>query len=235
MQREAGFTNLSVQREWVGRGRAHTVEVEAWRHTEHYWRMRAQHEPHMVTMLMFDDTSAFGLPHFGSRDFKSTCQNYRVQMIPWLVEDVSRRRRHYVYMIKHRHTKGANRWYLSLLLSSYVLIHCLPGVLSSIAPFVLRRRVTCLGGAPARWCWWLTIFQKIKTTRILLSCLKWWPQGMHLVILQFVWLLYFCFFRWYDEVLMLYGPVGHTHNGIDACHRTHNQVCSCLLCLFAQF
>ena len=26
----------------------------------------------------------------------------------------------------------------------------------------------------------------------------------------------------YDEVQMLYGPVGHTHNGIDAWHKTHN-------------
>jgi hypothetical protein len=31
-----------------------------------------------------------------------------------------------------------------------------------------------------------------------------------------------CVFR-YDEVLFLYGPVGHTHNGIDAKHKTHNQ------------
>lgn len=28
---------------------------------------------------------------------------------------------------------------------------------------------------------------------------------------------------WYDEVLLLYGPVGHTHNGIDADHKIHNQ------------
>ena len=27
----------------------------------------------------------------------------------------------------------------------------------------------------------------------------------------------------YDEVQFLYGPVGHTHNGIDAKHKTHNQ------------
>ena len=28
---------------------------------------------------------------------------------------------------------------------------------------------------------------------------------------------------WYDVVEFLYGPVGHTHNGIDATHKTHNQ------------
>ena len=28
---------------------------------------------------------------------------------------------------------------------------------------------------------------------------------------------------WYDEIILLYGPVGHTHNGIDAVHKVHNQ------------
>ena len=32
----------------------------------------------------------------------------------------------------------------------------------------------------------------------------------------------FCVRR-YDSILFLYGPVGHTHNGIDAKHKTHNQ------------
>lgn len=36
--------------------------------------------------------------------------------------------------------------------------------------------------------------------------------------------------RWYTEVQLLWGPVGHTHNGIDACHRIHNQVCSVHRC-----
>jgi hypothetical protein len=30
--------------------------------------------------------------------------------------------------------------------------------------------------------------------------------------------------RWFREVYLLYGPVGHTHNGIDAAHRIHNEV-----------
>lgn len=29
---------------------------------------------------------------------------------------------------------------------------------------------------------------------------------------------------WYDEVIRLYGPVGHTHNGIDGNHQIHNEV-----------
>ena len=29
--------------------------------------------------------------------------------------------------------------------------------------------------------------------------------------------------NWYDEILLLFGPVGHTHNGIDAVHKVHNQ------------
>lgn len=29
--------------------------------------------------------------------------------------------------------------------------------------------------------------------------------------------------RWFDEVVLLFGPVGHTHNGVDALHKIHNQ------------
>jgi len=29
---------------------------------------------------------------------------------------------------------------------------------------------------------------------------------------------------WYDEIEMLFGPVGHTHNGNDAVHYIHNQI-----------
>jgi hypothetical protein len=29
--------------------------------------------------------------------------------------------------------------------------------------------------------------------------------------------------KWYDEVELVFGPVGHTHNGVDACHKIHNQ------------
>ena len=29
--------------------------------------------------------------------------------------------------------------------------------------------------------------------------------------------------KWFDEVHLLFGPVGHTHNGVDAVHKIHNQ------------
>jgi hypothetical protein len=35
---------------------------------------------------------------------------------------------------------------------------------------------------------------------------------------------------WYDEVMLLFGPVGHTHNGIDANHRIHNRVLGRFVC-----
>lgn len=31
---------------------------------------------------------------------------------------------------------------------------------------------------------------------------------------------------WYDEILLLYGPPGHTHNGGDAQHNIHNNICA---------
>ena len=30
--------------------------------------------------------------------------------------------------------------------------------------------------------------------------------------------------KWYDEVELYFGPVGHTHNGNDAVHFIHNQI-----------
>ena len=30
---------------------------------------------------------------------------------------------------------------------------------------------------------------------------------------------------WYDEIHLLFAPVGHTHNGVDAAHRVHNNDC----------
>lgn len=29
--------------------------------------------------------------------------------------------------------------------------------------------------------------------------------------------------HWFDEVILIFGEVGHTHNGVDATHRTHNE------------
>ena len=29
--------------------------------------------------------------------------------------------------------------------------------------------------------------------------------------------------KWFDEIELLFGPVGHTHNGVDATHKIHNQ------------
>ena len=44
-------------------------------------------------------------------------------------------------------------------------------------------------------------------------------------------LLCSCVHRWYDEINLIYGPVGHTHTGIDATHCQHNQVSSPLSAL----
>lgn len=30
--------------------------------------------------------------------------------------------------------------------------------------------------------------------------------------------------NWFDEIELLFGPVGHTHNGNDAVHYIHNQI-----------
>jgi hypothetical protein len=34
---------------------------------------------------------------------------------------------------------------------------------------------------------------------------------------------------WFDEIILLFGPVGHTHNGVDATHKIHNVNVACYI------
>ena len=41
----------------------------------------------------------------------------------------------------------------------------------------------------------------------------------------FAFLCHLIHLNWFDEVELLFGPVGHTHNGNDSCHNCHNNMC----------
>jgi hypothetical protein len=32
----------------------------------------------------------------------------------------------------------------------------------------------------------------------------------------------FAYNGWFDEIILLFGPLGHTHNGVDATHKVHS-------------
>ena len=84
--------------------------VEDFRRVEKFWMGLARHSPDQVHLFMYDDTSAFPLPHFGNREPKSCAGKSRILMVPWLVDDVGRGTRTYVYSFKGATIKGANRW-----------------------------------------------------------------------------------------------------------------------------
>ena len=97
-QARAGFRTTADKLKHMENKRAHTAMVEDFRRVEKFWMGLARHSPDQVHLFMYDDTSAFPLPHFG------------ILMVPWLVDDVGRGTRTYVYSFKGATIKGANRW-----------------------------------------------------------------------------------------------------------------------------
>ena len=70
--------------------RAHSDHVRAWRESETYYKMLAEHSPHVCNTYMADDTSVVGFPHFTNRPVKATATKRRPEFIPWLVKDHAR-------------------------------------------------------------------------------------------------------------------------------------------------
>ena len=166
----------------------HNNEVRSWRETEDYYKKLAEHSPHLVTTMMYDDTSAVEFPHLTNRAPKGTCGRYKLPVVPWLNEEYARRTSMYVYSLKHTIQKGANR--ICTMLTAII-------------------RATKTSGTPAAQARHLVLigdnFAENKNNVILA-----WASDLIL-------------HGWYDTIDFLFGPVGHTHNGIDAKHRTHNQ------------
>ena len=72
--------------------------------------MRSNHSPWLTNTIVADDTGALECPHFTNREWKSVIDKHKVRFTPWLVEDVARGKKTYVYCVTGRHKKGANRW-----------------------------------------------------------------------------------------------------------------------------
>ena len=52
-------------------------------------------------MIRFDDTLPVRLPHFGNREYKKLASKVKhLEFVPWLVEDVGRRKKYYVYSLQ---------------------------------------------------------------------------------------------------------------------------------------
>ena len=111
-QVNAGFESNAHVLQYLERKKSHEAMVEDFRRLEKYWLGQARHSPADIHMFQFDDTSAFLIPHFGNREPKSVASKSRIQLVPWLVENVGLGQKTYVYSFKGGTNKGANRWYL---------------------------------------------------------------------------------------------------------------------------
>jgi hypothetical protein len=72
-----------------------------------YHTQRAQSFPHEINVLKFDDTESLGFPHLTRRPRKDMTRRHTFDVIPWLMEDVARQERFYVYSTKRRSATGA--------------------------------------------------------------------------------------------------------------------------------
>ena len=110
-QVNAGFENNAKVLAYLERKKSHEAMVEDFRRLEKYWLGQARHSPANVHMFQYDDTTPFLIPHFGNRESKSVASKSRIQLVPWLVENVGFGQKTYVYCFKGATDKGANRWY----------------------------------------------------------------------------------------------------------------------------
>ena len=147
-------------------------------------------------MLSYDDTVSMGFPRTTNRPVKGLPDD-RIHMIPWNCTNHGTRENVYFYDLKGKWYKGANR----LITSLYHVI----------------RRIKLKDDASA------TEIEKSQK-----RCRKLVLMGDNVPLNKNN--TYFCFCQdlidrgWYDEIELLYGPVGHTHNGNDAIHWVHNQI-----------
>ena len=79
---KAGFVTTAEKLDYIERKKAQGAMVEDFRRVEKYWLGQARHSPDQVHLFQYDDTTAFGLPHFGNREPKSCAGTSRIQIVP---------------------------------------------------------------------------------------------------------------------------------------------------------
>jgi hypothetical protein len=166
----------------------HRTEYRNWRELEKTYQALGRHRPGSTLVLSFDDTVALGLPRLTNRPVKGVPSD-RLKFVPSGLVDHSSGEHFYVYMLKDKYPKGADR-----LLT--VLYHWLRKI--KWGTKVTRRATKLVLMADN--------FSENKNNVIFGFCSELVLRG------------------WFREVEMLFGPVGHTHNGNDAYHYCHNQL-----------
>ena len=189
---QAAFLNPASMAYYQQQRRLHEEAIYGWRLLEEVYDARARQKPGEFILLSYDDTQAMGLPRMTNRDMKNF-PNYRHEVVPWLItnhglpEHIGPRRE-YVYTVKNRWGKGANR------------------LLTELQAAV--RRIKANPNNPPHKARHLCLIADNFVENKNAEILAWAADLVHA--------------RWFDKVEILFGEVGHTHNGNDATHNVHN-------------
>jgi len=144
----------------------------------------------------FDDTSTLKMPHLSNRDVKGMPE-YRFEVIPFNLTNHGASRNYYFYTVKKRFQKGANR----LATNLYHVMRTIKG----------KDDADCNEAEK----------QQKFARRVVLMCDNYAENKNNYI---FAYGADLVFRLWFDEVEILFGEVGHTHNGNDAVHWVHNDI-----------
>ena len=183
-----GWSNSTEEAAYVADMQCHDVVVREWREMEKSLQMRARHSPRKYIVLSYDDTSKLGLPRLTNRSPKGMT-HVRFNVVPFNITNHSTGQDAYIYTVKDRFPKGANRLCTTLY-------HFIRKIKWGEHECREARHLTLIGDN----------FGENKNNDVFAFACELVERG------------------WFDTVELLFGPVGHTHNGNDAVHYIHNQL-----------
>ena len=104
-----GFTNDQHKTEWSIRFKAHEIEARQWHQHEEARKASSRVGMGRTSLVIgYDDTSTLDLPKLTNRDIKNLTMS-RLSFIPFNITNYTSGETAYVYTLKNRYPKGANR------------------------------------------------------------------------------------------------------------------------------
>ena len=183
--------------------KAHHLEVKRWRQKETLVQTQAKSSPDQVIVLSFDDTSAMCFPRTTNRPIKNLPKD-KVKMTPFNLTNHGTGENIYIYNLTGKWKKGADRL-------CTILYHVL-----------LRIKWKAPDGSSQEDLDLTKVELDQRHGRKLIFLADNASENKNNCLFQFCSELILR--KWFDEIELLFGPVGHTHNGNDAVHYIHNQI-----------
>ena len=103
-----GFVNNEQKVAYQIAFAAHEAEARSWHEHEETVKAVSRRNPSQTMVLGYDDTSDLQLPKFTNRDIKNLTKT-RLHVIPFNITNYTSGETAYVYTLKNRYPKGANR------------------------------------------------------------------------------------------------------------------------------